>query len=170
MSDEKKGQRSRRKVMIHYLDSLLRAAGQEVFTTMLSFKVVFEPATAFADNGKAQVAGTIGFTGKFNGVAYMLTSASLARQFTGSLLGLSDHEIEGDDMVNDAVGELTNMLSGYMKSRLCDKGLACVISIPTVLRGRGLKFEPVSHTDRCAVSFRCGAESVSMGVIVKKTA
>jgi hypothetical protein len=32
------------------------------------------------------------------------------------------------------------------------------------------QFEPVSHTDRCAVSFRCGDESVLMGVIIKKTA
>jgi chemotaxis protein CheX len=156
--------------MIDYLDSLLRSAAQEVFTTMLSFKVDFEPSTAIADNGKAQVAGSIGFTGKFNGVVYMLTSASLARQFTSNLLGLSDHEIEGDEMVNDAIGELTNMLSGYMKSRLCDKGFSCVMSIPTVLRGRSLQFEPISHTDRCAVSFRCGAESVLMGVIIKKAA
>jgi chemotaxis protein CheX len=156
--------------MIEYLDSLLRSAAQEVFTTMLSFKVNFEPASAFTDSGKAQVAGTISFTGKFNGVVYFVTSASLARQFTGNLLGLTDHEIEGDDMVNDAIGELTNMLSGYMKSRLCDKGFTCVISIPTVLRGRSLQFEPISHTDRCAVSFHGGADAVLMGVIIKKAA
>jgi chemotaxis protein CheX len=156
--------------MIDYLDTLLKSATQEVFTTMLSFKVDFESHAANAINGDSHVAGTIGFTGKFNGVVFLYTSADFARRITSNLLGLSDTEIEGDDMVNDAIGELTNMLSGHIKARLSDKGFSCAMSIPTVVRGRSFQFEPVSHTDRCAVCFRCGADAVLVGVIIKKAA
>jgi len=46
------------------------------------------------------------------------------------MLGLPPDEITGETEVNDVVGEATNMLTGGLKSWLCDAGSDCAVSTP----------------------------------------
>lgn len=154
--------------MIEYLESLLKSAATEVFTTMLNFKVQIEPPQPEAMNGDAHVAGAVGFTGRLNGVVCLHSTADFARHMTSVLLGLPPDEIDADEMINDAVGELTNMLAGHMKSRLLDKGISCAITIPAVVRGREFRIDSVSHAERAAISLRCNQKSMLlMEVLIK---
>jgi chemotaxis protein CheX len=53
------------------------------------------------------------------------------------------------------MGELTNMVVGHLKSRLSDRGHACVMTIPSIVRGTNFHIEPVSSTTiRRVCSFR----------------
>ena len=70
-------------------------------------------------------------------------------------------------MVNDAVGELTNMLAGMIKSRLCDKGVTCVISIPAVVRGQSFRIDSVSSTEKHTVFFKYGKYIAMAEIMVK---
>jgi chemotaxis protein CheX len=72
-------------------------------------------------------------------------------------------------MVNDAIGELSNMVAGYVKSRLCDAGLPCVLTIPSVVRGQGLRVEGSSHIPRRAFGFRTGVHQLVAEVLVKES-
>jgi len=47
--------------------------------------------------------------------------------------GLADHEIEGNEMIDDLIGGLSNMVVGHIKSQLSDRGMPCV---PTLHRAR----------------------------------
>ena len=66
----------------------------------------------------------------------------------------------------DAIGELTNMVAGNVKSKLCDLGLECAISVPAVVRGINLTIEPV-RSDRRRVSLICQGNQVAVDVWTK---
>ena len=146
---------------------MLKLAAKEVFSTMLNMNLEFETSNLVQLNGEMHVAGAVGFTGQFNGMVYLYTGAAFATEITSSLLGIPGHEIHGNEMVNDAVGELTNMLAGMIKSRLCDKGVTCVISIPAVVRGKSFQIDSVSSTEKHTVYFRHGKNIAMAEIMVK---
>lgn len=153
--------------MIEYLDDMLKHATTEVFSTMLSLKVQFEPEQRESLAGEMHVAGAVGFTGRFNGMIYLYSSVTFAHHLTSVLLGIPQNAIEGNEMVNDAVGEMTNMLAGMIKSRMCDRGVPCVISIPAVVRGKDFRIDSMSSTERHTAFFRCNGNQVLTEIIVK---
>jgi chemotaxis protein CheX len=155
--------------MIDYMDDLIKLASREVFSTMLNKKITIEPTTLSHFNGKPHVAGAVGFTGKLNGVIYFYVSDVLARQMTCTILGLQPYEIQGDEMVNDVVGELTNMLAGGIKSALCDRGLGCAITIPSVVRGSDFRIETVSNSERHEIRFLSDQSPVLVEFIIKQS-
>ena len=66
-------------------------------------------------------------------------NGDFAKLITAAMLDMEEDEIEGDEEVHDVVGELSNMIGGDLKSRLCDVGLTCELSIPTITSGRELE-------------------------------
>jgi chemotaxis protein CheX len=77
------------------------------------------------------VSGSIGLSGNVNGVVYTAFSEKLAQSVAEKILGGSANSQD----VNDVVAELTNMITGNLKSQLCDLGFNCALSIPSVVRG-----------------------------------
>jgi chemotaxis protein CheX len=77
------------------------------------------------------ISGSIGLSGKVHGVVYTAFSEDLAKLVAEKILGGS----ASDQDVADVVAELTNMITGNLKSQLCDLGHNCSLSIPSVVRG-----------------------------------
>jgi len=77
------------------------------------------------------VSGSIGLSGKVHGVVYTAFSEGLAKMVAEKILGGA----ASDQDVADVVAELTNMITGNLKSQLCDLGHNCSLSIPSVVRG-----------------------------------
>jgi len=77
------------------------------------------------------ISGSIGLSGKVHGVVYTAFSENLAKIVAESILGAT----ASDQDVADVVAELTNMITGNLKSRLCDLGYNCSLTIPSVVRG-----------------------------------
>jgi chemotaxis protein CheX len=151
------------------LEKILAEATTTVFTTMLSFKVEPGKIDGPIFNGDTHIAGAVGFTGAYNGIIYLYSSATFARLMTCSLLGMTDEEIEGDDMVNDAMGELTNMVAGNVKSRLDNHGAHCTMTIPSVVRGADFQIEPVSGVRRRSILFQCEGGAVMAEALIKSS-
>ena len=156
--------------MVADIDQLIHSAVTEVFGIMLNFPVCPEPPAIGLDNGESHVAGAVGFIGQMSGVVYLYCGDRFARQITCGLLGLKDQEIEGNEMVNDAMGELTNMVVGYLKTRLTDRGMSCVMSIPSVVRGSQFTIEPISSAERRVYNFRCDSSPLLIEVMMKSGA
>lgn len=153
--------------MIEDLSDLVSGAVKEVFTTMLEINAKPEPPDSPITNGEAHVAGSVGFIGKLTGVVYIYASATFARRITSRMLRLGEAELDGDDMVNDVVGEVSNMVVGNIKSRLCDRGVPCVLTIPSIVRGNHFTIEPVSSTQRKVMSFRCDSDQLVVEIMIK---
>jgi chemotaxis protein CheX len=78
------------------------------------------------------VTGSVSLSGKASGIVYTGFSQRLAAAVTVRMLG---GESPREEEVSDVVGEFTNMITGNLKSQLCDAGYPCQLSIPTVMRG-----------------------------------
>lgn len=109
----------------------------QVFQTMLSLEA--SPGAGSTNAPRATefsgMSGSVGLSGKVNGIVYTTFSEQTARHVAEKILGSDVGELE----VDDAVGELTNVVSGNLKSRLCDLGFNCTLSIPSVVRGESIR-------------------------------
>ena len=127
---------------------------EKVFSTMLMTKINFKRAIPFPLTPKAPplkpintteplIASSVGFIGNINGVVFLYLEENLSIQLTASLLGSSYEEVDRNDhdAINDALGELTNMIVGTFKNKLCDMGYNCRLTIPSILRGNDFSIE-----------------------------
>jgi chemotaxis protein CheX len=79
------------------------------------------------------ISARIEFAGTLEGHCVVHVSAEAADRLTDALLG-SEGDWD-DEMIDDAVGELCNMVAGGWKSRLGAQASACHLSVPAVSRG-----------------------------------
>lgn len=152
--------------MIDDMDHLVSSAVASVFGTMLNLPVDEESESAHVNPNEAQIAGSVGFVGVVTGVVFIYSTVTFARNVTRRMIG-HDAGITGEEMVNDAFGEITNMVVGHIKSRLGDRGMQCVLTIPSILRGSQFTIEPTRSTRRRISTFRCAGNYVVVEVLLK---
>jgi CheY-specific phosphatase CheX len=125
----------------------------DVFETMLSMPVVLRPGAPLPDFD-SRVTGSVGFAGdKVTGAIYLHMSAPFAQIAAAAMLGLKPEEISDENEVNDVVGEATNMVTGGLKSWLCDSGAECAMSTPAIIRGKAFAIEPMPDVARECLVF-----------------
>lgn len=100
-----------------------------VFLTMLNLQVA--PAAVPCETTRSNVTGVVHFAGLWRGAVLFECGRQLACQFTSRLMGVPLPEAIDDD-VRDAIGELTNMVAGNLKSVL-PPGVG--LSMPSVVEG-----------------------------------
>lgn len=127
------------------------------------------PLHANAEAARPHVVGTVGFIGDVNGLIYLYLPLDFARLSTSYLLGMTAAELEeaGDEVINDAIGELTNMTVGSFKNGLCDAGYPCKLTIPSILRGSNFCIEPISSTSRQIYFFDSAGHRVVTDILLK---
>jgi chemotaxis protein CheX len=139
----------------------------DVFETMVSEKAVPSDARGWSAQGE-HVSGSVGFGGEnVTGAVYLHLSTPFATRIAASMLGLSAGEMAGETEVNDVVGEVTNMLTGGLKSALCDAGAPCAVSTPTIIRGTSFVVEPIADVEQMLLGFQCGDERVMVEVHIR---
>jgi chemotaxis protein CheX len=162
-----------------FRDTISRAV-QDVFKTMLGKTATLISTAESVVNDPTQwehpvqitgqqVVGTVGFIGDISGLIYIYLDAIFANEIAGHMLGMSAAELEeaGDEVVNDAVGELTNMTVGTFKNQLADKGFPCKLTIPSILRGSNFSIEPISSATRRIYRFTVGQHQLVADLLMK---
>jgi chemotaxis protein CheX len=154
-------------------------AVSDVFKTMLGRVPAFVGSTPQPHGSAAPVSpnsdrqlyvvGTVGFIGEVNGLIYLYLEEPFARLCTCQLLGMSEAELQaaGDEVINDAIGELTNMTVGGFKNGLFDAGYPCKLTIPSILRGSNFSIEPISSATRHTYNFDSGGHKVVADILLK---
>jgi chemotaxis protein CheX len=139
----------------------------DVFDTMVSMKPILVPKAISPRFGE-RVTGSMGFAGeKVTGAVYLHLSVPLANRMAAVMLGVAPNETLDDRAVNDAVGEVTNMLNGGLKSWICDAGIDCGASTPAIIRGAGFSIEPTGDVQREQLIFDCGDDRFAAEIHVK---
>ena len=141
--------------MIDKIEVMLKQAVTDVFGTLLSMEARGVPMTSESMGDEPHVAGSVGFIGDLTGVVYIYCSAAFARHVTATALQMAVDEIDGEEMINDSMGELANMVVGSLKSKLVEKGRSCILTIPSIVRGSHFSIEATSTTTRRVACFRC---------------
>jgi chemotaxis protein CheX len=113
----------------------------EVFDKMLSMSLnVVEESSIIPLNGN-KIVGSVSFAGKASGNINIHIGGNFAKTITAKMLGMKVDEIESEEEIHDVIGETSNMVGGNLKSRLCDSGFPCELSIPSITSGGGFNIE-----------------------------
>lgn len=152
---------------IDQIEELARQAVRDVFDTMLSLAVVDHPPDPLPPDPDGEIVSSVGFIGQTTGAIYLYARVSLARLLTARMLGLEAADVESE-MINDALGELSNMVVGAVKSQLCDRGLACTLTIPSIVRGQKLSVEKPSQVATRVIGFAHGEQHFLAEIFVKE--
>jgi chemotaxis protein CheX len=158
-------------------DHVTRAVA-EVFGTMLGRGVRLAAAAtqspdlvpgAGPEATVPQVVGTVGFVGDSNGLIYLYFPMPFAHLVSCHLLGMTEEELvaAGDETVNDAVGELTNMSVGSFKNGLADAGCECRLTIPSILRGSNFSIESINDSRRYVYAFECEGHRIVADILLE---
>jgi len=142
-------------------------ATQEVFSTMVMMDAqddfpLQEPVQRF----KCSITGMVGFAGIYSGVISVHCPVDLALKITSSMLGIECSE-ENEDL-NDAIGEIANMLGGGVKQVLSKGGQDVKLSIPTVISGEDYTVNSLSDIDCVVIPFKVGEDRFLVGLTLKK--
>ncbi len=149
------------------MTSYIIDATREVFSTMVAIEVedcypLIEPVTQF----HCSITGMVGMAGSYTGMLSIHCPAPLAIRITSNMLGMEVEEV-GDD-VNDALGEIANMLGGHVKQVISKGGLDLNLSIPTVISGETYTIHSVIDDDCVVVPFQCDDSRFLVGLTLRK--
>ena len=141
-------------------------ATKEVFSTMMVMEVedqypMQEPVNEF----HCSITGMVGLAGSYTGILSIHCPQPLALKITSNMLGMEVEEV-GED-VNDALGEIANMLGGHVKQVLSKGGSDLNLSIPTVISGETYTISSVND-DTVIIPFQFEDEKFLVGLTIRK--
>jgi chemotaxis protein CheX len=134
-------------------------AVMEVFQMMLQQDCM---VVAKAPLSQKNISAKIIFSGTFEGHCTVRISTEGAYLLTDALLGAQGDWDES--MIDDAVGELCNMIAGGWKSRLSAHLSACNLSVPQVSRTQTLEGSNSRKSSRKFYAFEGSVLEVAMGL------
>lgn len=128
----------------------------EIFTgmVMMEVSVAGEPLLEMAAL-KQSITGMVGLAGIHRGVLAVHFPKQVALDVTGSFLGMEVEEINAD--VQDAIGEIANMLGGNLKTILSDRGKDIQLSLPSTISGDEYSFTSHADVDQVILPFQAPA-------------
>jgi chemotaxis protein CheX len=142
-------------------------SAKEIFSSMLMMDIV-----EMDTNDKEvlplidSISGVIGLAGTHKGVLAVHLPHVVAIAVTASFLGMDVEEMNSD--VEDAVGELANMLGGNVKSILSEKGRDINLSMPTTISGRHYDYQSNKDAERIFLKFKCEPGEFTVELLLEK--
>ncbi len=131
---------------------------QDVFITMVGVEdlmhlpLQIDVTTHF----KECLTAMVGLAGTYNGLVSVHIPWPLAISFTSLMLGMEVTEI--DDDVNDAMGEIANMVAGSFKQHLSKGGSDIQLSTPSVINGADYNVSSGNNLENITIKFATDEE------------
>jgi chemotaxis protein CheX len=127
----------------------------EVFKLMFGYDIytVDDSNPAPPTSAQDERTAVVGFSGSMRGSCQIRISTSAARSIAAAMLG-GAHIDEDDDSINDALGELCNMLAGGWKNSVHGLSSECALSPPTVISGCDYKVHTIRPSVKLSRTYR----------------
>lgn len=135
-----------------------------VFSTMVMLDVVEkEPLLEPVKKFYGTITGIVGFAGSYSGILAIHCPRDLSLHIASKMLDVEVVEMNND--VNDAMGEIANVIGGDVKHIFSPKGGDISLSIPTVIYGSEYS---MSSSASLVIPFLCGEDSFLVSIKVRK--
>lgn len=109
--------------------------------------------------------GLINITGDYQATVALQVPRPLASKVASAMFRLGERTPRGEDM-QDAIGELTNMLGGNLKAMMPG---SCQLSLPAVVEGNSYSIRvPTSHS-LMRVAFACNGHRAMVSLLSAPT-
>jgi flagellar motor switch protein FliN len=129
------------KIRISAVEKAINLAVMDTFKTMLSMDLAKVGKAADPGLNEQRFVASVHFGGEVVGALCLHASREFACLIAGAMLGMESGQVEEEE-IKDVLGELSNIVSGNLKSDFLDAELACVISTPAITRGSDFRIEP----------------------------
>jgi len=136
------------------LDEALLDAAKEVFETMIFMSLegcAGDDTPIQGDSMMGSITFRIMFEGSLDGCMSICCTTDCARTIAANMLAINTPEGVSETEICDAIGEVTNMVMGSVKSRIQDRVGNLDVSIPTVVTGRELESSLGDHATKVGV-------------------
>ncbi len=120
---------------------LLEIAAREVFELMLGCKLAPLPDSTPEE---FDITSMVGLAGQVCGMLSIRCSQKAATVMSSKMLGTAPGQFGPE--VQDAFGEIANMVAGNFKNKVSGLGDACMLSVPTVITGNDFTVHALSDT------------------------
>lgn len=152
-----------------------------VFRTMLRGQIELETCqclrnstgedfSTLLNTDESVVVGNVGFAGGISGMVYLAMPESLAKTVTATMLDQNPDQLDSNsEMINDAIGELTNMSAGACKNQLSDLGYSCRLTIPFIIRGKYFVVDAAEAVYRQVYLFNFQGQKLTLELIMRTT-
>lgn len=118
---------------VKYINAFLEGTINVLKTMAMMEPIACKPYLKKGSQAKGDVSGIIGFTGAARGSLAISFSKTSILKIVSNMLDENHSDINGE--VRDAVGEITNMISGVARKNLESQGLNVQAAIPTIVSG-----------------------------------
>ncbi len=124
-----------------------------------------KPYLKKGDFAQGDVSGIIRFTGESNGTVSVTFNKLCILKIVSNMFGEEMKEINNE--IEDAVGELTNMISGQARKELEGIGKVFHGAIPLVVTGKKHKIMPMTKGQKIAIPFRTDSGDFTVEVALE---
>lgn len=128
---------------------LLERSAQEVFALMLGENLEIDAEPVSADS--LDVTSMVGLAGSLCGLLTLRCSRKCAGLMATKMLG-ADATVAQTQM-EDAIGEVCNVVTGNFKSKVSGPGDGCRLSIPTVITGSNYRLYALAGIYTLQINF-----------------
>ncbi len=115
---------------------------------------------------KGDVTGIIGITGEVNGSIAVTFDEGSILQIVSNMFGEDMQELNSE--IADAVGEISNMISGQARKDLEEEGKNFQAAIPSVITGKNHVIRHIANGPRVAIPFKTDDGSFTIEVCFDK--
>ncbi|MCA1742596.1 MAG: chemotaxis protein CheX [Desulfonatronovibrio sp.] len=136
---------------VQFINPILRAV-LNVLSTMANIEV--SPGKPYLNKSgiaPGDITGSVVIEGYVKGVISLSLSKDVVLAIVNNMLYESFTEINED--IADAVGELTNMISGQARSILSESNISFSAGTPKVIHGKGKKIDHIPSVPVLSVPF-----------------
>lgn len=148
------------------LDDEICQITQSIWTTILSLPIEPDEAAAerLNEDRKRSLTGCVQLTGEWEGAVLLFCTKTLALTAASIMFEVEPEKLTAEE-VQDALGELTNMTAGNIKTLVPG---ASRLSLPAVVEGEDYSvFVPGSTVVR-QVNFDCAGQPLQVTLVKKK--
>ena len=139
------------------IESELIEGTKDVFTTMLMVDV---ENTSDEIGRVSNLTSFLGLGGDIKGMLAVHCSEEAAKTITSALLGMDVADLDED--VQDAVGEIANMIAGSVKITFAKFDQDIQLAIPTTIIGEGYRVSGFTGAESVRVPFKISNEDFSI--------
>jgi chemotaxis protein CheX len=126
---------------------MLELAIREVFELMLGSQLELPGE----ENGEQHgITAMVGLAGQVCGVMSIRCDTTAARRMASKMLGVEPEEKSAE--LQDAFGEICNMVAGNFKNKITGMSEKCMLSVPTVVTGSDYSLRSLSDSDSIEVT------------------
>ncbi len=115
---------------------------------------------------EGDVTGIIGITGEVNGSVSVTFDEGSILQIVSNMFGEDMKELNSE--IADAVGEISNMISGQARKDLEEEGKVFQAAIPSVITGKNHVIRHITNGPRVAIPFTTGDGNFTIEVCFEK--